>query len=375
MTEGGGGSQAGRPQAALRRDANSASLTRRSLLGAAGAGLFLKPSKALAETAQVPRRVPFGAALQSQYLGDSRYVSLFEKHCDIILPMNELKFGLVHPGPEAYAFEAADAVLDVANRAGRASRGHAVIWWNELPDWLTAGSDARTAEAALRRHVETVVGRYAGRLASWDVVNEVVAHEAPPESPLRDSFWQKVMGPRHIPVAFRAVAEADPKARLVLNDYDLEFRGERFDRRRAVVIEIVRQLQDAGIRIDAVGIQGHLYAEQRIDIPALAAFGTALKRQGVELMVTELDVIDWKISGGAEAQDRAAGRIVADFLDGVFAAGRPAAVIAWGLSDRYSWIPDVMPHPDGTPSRPLPFDKDDRPKSWFDLIERRLRES
>ncbi|WP_235919022.1 endo-1,4-beta-xylanase [Aureimonas psammosilenae] len=320
------------------------------------------------------RRVPFGAALASQHLGDKRYLDLFSKHCDIALPMNELKFGLVHPEAARYDFGPADAVLDFTEAGRMRSRGHAVIWWNEVPNWLAADEEAGFAERALRAHVETVVGRYRGRLQSWDVVNEVIAHEAPPDAPLRDTYWQRAMGPRHIPVAFEAVAKADPKARLVLNDYDLEFRGERFDRRRAVAIEIVRQLQDAGIRIDAVGIQGHLYAEQRIDVPALARFGEELKRMGVSLLVTELDVIDWKIEGGPERQDEAASRIVGDLMDGVFAAGPPLAVIAWGLSDRYSWIPDVMPHSDGTPSRPLPFDADYRAKSWFGPLEKRLRE-
>ncbi|GGD96941.1 beta-xylanase [Aureimonas endophytica] len=359
--------------AILAAKTSGGSLTRRSLLAGGTLALAGMPM-AQAASPRPARRVPFGAAMQAEHLGDARYRALFRAHCDLVLPMNELKFGLVHPEPERFDFAPADAVLDLARAEGQDARGHAVIWWNEVPPWLAAVTEPGAAERALRQHVETVVGRYAGRLASWDVVNEVVAHEAPPDAPLRDTVWLRALGPRHIPLAFAAVATADPQAKLVLNDYDLEFEGDRYDRRRATVLEIVRQLQEAGLRIDAVGIQGHLYAEKRIDIPALAAFGAALRRLGIALMVTELDVIDWRIPGGAAAQDAAAARIVGDFLEGVFAAGRPAAVIAWGLTDRYSWVDDAMPHADGTPSRPLPFDADYRPKPWFDLIERRLRD-
>ncbi|RZJ37898.1 MAG: 1,4-beta-xylanase, partial [Brevundimonas sp.] len=115
-----------------------------------------------------------------------------------------------------------------------------------------------------------------------------------------------------------------------------------------------------------------LYADQRIDVPAVAAFGRALKAMGVSLAVTELDIIDWNIRGGPEEQDAAALRIVGDLLDGVFDAGRPDAVISWGMSDRYSWIEEAMPRRDGKPCRPLPLDADYRPKPWFELIRKRL---
>ena len=353
----------------LQPDHREGSLTRRSFMGGAlAAGVAEAPAPARA----APRRVPFGAAIQAEHFPDRRYRRLFAEHCDIVLPMNELKVSLIHPERDTFRFEPADRLIDFATANGKRSRGHTIIWWDGLPAWLEALSDPAEVERELRRHIDAVVGRYAGRLASWDVVNEVVAYEAPFDAPLRDSFWHRTMGPRHIPVAFDAVARADPKAKLVLNDYDLEFKGALYDRRRAAVLGIVRRLQDENIRIDAVGIQGHLYPQLEIDREALLRFGTELKRLGLELLVTELDVIDWKIGGGPAMQDEAAARVVGDFLDGVFASGPPAAVITWGLTDRYSWIDDVMPHSDGTPSRPLPFDADYRVKDWFALIEKRI---
>jgi endo-1,4-beta-xylanase len=346
-------------------------LTRRSFLaGAAATGalpLVLPVAAAAAE------KIPFGGAMQIEFMdSDPAYPQAFLDHCDLILPMNELKFSMLRPERETFNFAPADRLVDFALSNGKTARGHTHIWWDALPDWLQAITAAGEAEAALVQHIDTVMGHYRGRLGSWDVVNEVIAHEPTAEAPLRDSYWLKVMGPRHIPIAFAAAARADPDARLVLNDYDLEFVGERYDMRRAVALSIVRQLQDAKLRIDAVGIQAHLYSDQAIDIEALAKFGEALKRLGVSLLVTELDIIDWNISGGAAEQDAAALKIVGDLMDGMFAAGRPDAVIAWGITDRYSWISDVMPRRDGKPERPLPLDDDYRPKPWFDLIKRRL---
>ena len=346
-------------------------LTRRSFLAggaAVGALPLLRPVAASAAS-----KIPFGGAIQVEFMdSDPAYPKAYLDHCDLILPMNELKFSMLRPVREEFNFAPADRLVDFALSNGKTSRGHTHIWWDALPDWLRAITAAGEAETALVQHIETVMDRYRGRLGSWDVVNEVIAHEPTADAPLRDSYWLQVMGPRHIPVAFAAAAKADPGARLVLNDYDLEFAGERYDMRRAVALSIVRQLQDANLRIDAVGIQGHLYAEQSIDIPALAKFGEDLKRLGVSLLVSELDIIDWNIRGGPKEQDAAALKIVGDLLDGILAAGRPDSVVCWGITDRYSWISDVMPRRDGKPERPLPLDADYRPKPWFDLIKRRL---
>ncbi|MBC8129245.1 MAG: endo-1,4-beta-xylanase [Rhizobiaceae bacterium] len=356
--------------AAAGRSLSRSRLTRRSFLAAAAASALPAMSRPAGAKA---RRVPFGGAIQIEYLdSDPAYSRAFLQHCDIILPMNELKFSSLRPTREDFNFAPADRLVDLALSNGKRSRGHTHVWWNALPDWLQSIGSAMEAERELVRHIETVMDRYRGRLESWDVVNEVIAHVPTRDEPLRDTYWLRTMGARHIPVAFEAAQRADPSARLILNDYDLEFSGDRYDARRAIALSLVRQLQDAGIRIDGVGIQAHLYADLKIDVEAVARFGADLKALGLSLIVTELDVIDWNIRGGPEEQDAAALVVVGDLLDGIFAAGPPDAVIAWGITDRYSWIPDVMPRRDGTPSRPLPLDADYRPKPWFDLIEARL---
>lgn len=361
-----------RTSAGLARFSSSAaSLTRRSMLQGAGiAGLVsFWPQRGEAATG-----VPFGAAIQSDYFdADPEYRAAFLDRCDLVVPMNELKFGLVHPDRDRFDFERADQLVDWALANGKRSRGHTFVWWNTNPPWLDAVEDEAEMERVLVGHIERVADHYRGRLSSWDVVNEVIANDPLEDgASLRDTVWLRRLGPRHIPLAFQTAARADPQARLVINEYDLEFEGPRHDARRAIMLEIVRQLQDANIRIDAVGLQGHLYAHQKVDIDALARFGEELKRRGVGLIATELDVIDFQVPGGPEAQDAAAGRVVSDFLDGLLAAGRPEAVIAWGITDRYSWVGEAMPRPDGTPSRPLPLNREMRPKPWYEMLRRRL---
>lgn len=360
---------------------NSAgTLTRRSLL-AAGAGLALAPGAAASARAEGhgasrSGTVPLGCAIQAEYLDvDPAYRNAAVEYFDLIMPMNELKFGQIRPTRDSWNFEPADRLVEFALSHGRSTRGTCHVWWNSTPEWVDRIETAREAEAALIEHIERVGDRYRGRLIGWDVVNEVIANNPLSEGPLRRTAWLKKLGPRHIPIAFEATARADPDARLVINDYDLEFAGPRYDARREVMLTIVRQLQDRNLAVTGVGIQGHLYADRTIDKDALERFHRTLDGLGVGLLVTELDVIDWESVPGAEPQDATAHRLVADLLDGVFAFQAPESVIVWGVSDRYSWVSDVLPRPDGHPSRPLPLDRDMSPKRWMRLLRQRLRSS
>ena len=330
-------------------------------------------SAASAASGQPARGVPLGGALQSYYFdSDPAYRDAFLGPYDLIMPMNALKFDQVQPTRDGWNFEPADQVLGFAEKHGKLSRGHCHVWWGATPDWVEAIETEKEAEAALVGHIERVCDRYRGRLTGWDVVNEVIANDPIEEGRfLRDTVWLQKLGPRHIPLAFETAARADPGARLVVNDYALEFVGPRYDARRRIMLDIVRQLQDRNVQIHGVGVQGHLYADRTIDRDALEAFHRTLDRMGVSLLVTELDVIDWVSDPAPEAQDRTAYRLVSDFLDGVFAWKPPEMVVVWGVSDRHSWVTDVMSRPDGAPSRPLPLDRDLKPKRWMSLLRQR----
>lgn len=348
-------------------------LTRRAFLGAGAAALALQP----AHGQIVPRGIPFGAAIQTDFFDDAAYRQAFIDECDIVLPMNEFKFGLVQWERGKFDFTNADRLVDFAQQHGKTVRGQPFVWHLTNGPWLETIDNEREATAVLTEHIERTADRFKGRITDWDVVNEVITHDPleSPSAPLRDTFWLRTLGPRYIPLAFRVAADADPTAKLVINDYDLEFVGESYNARRDIMLSIVRQLQDAHLRVDAVGFQAHLYAHQKIDVEATARFKEELRRLGVGIIVTELDVIDFQIQGGPEAQDEAAQVVVSDFLDAVLPGAPPLAVITWGITDRHSWVDGAMPHADGLPSRPLPLDANDRPKDWYLKMRSRLSAS
>ncbi len=294
---------------------------------------------------------------------------LLIRHADVIVPMNALKWASLRYVKRRFDFSGADEIIEFAERHGKAIHGHTLLWYGFNPKWLDRVRSERDLERFLNEHIETVMGRYAGRIASWDVVNEVVAHDPLNGGAWRRGVWYDVMGPRHVEVAFRAAALVDPSADLYINDYDLEDASPRTKARQDALLKIVRRLQDKNIPIHGVGLQAHLYAERKIGKDNLFIFIEQLKRLGLKVAVTELDVIDWKLPRDPQVRDRAVEATAREFLETLTASVTPSILTTWGLNDRYSWIRDTFKRNDRGRARPLPFDRDWNPKPFFDLIQ------
>jgi endo-1,4-beta-xylanase len=341
-------------------------MDRRAILAGTAASLVA----AGVSSASVPRMRYGAAAMKENFMDDPRYRDALVRHCDIIVPMNDLKWEALRPTRQEFSFEDADRILNFARSNGKSVRGHALCWYGGMPAWTKTIATRQEAERELITHIEKVAGRYAGRIPSWDVVNEAIAHDPARQGVWRDTLWHRLLGPAHIEMAFRAAAAADPRAELVYNDYDLETNDPREELRRKEVLNLVRRLQDRNIPIHAIGFQAHLYAERTIDPDGIARFANALKALGVKIIVTELDVIDWRLPAPAAERDKLAARHVETFLAALTATGPIDTVITWGITDRYSWVPETFKRNDSAKSRPLPLDEEYRAKPFMDVIER-----
>jgi endo-1,4-beta-xylanase len=314
--------------------------------------------------------IPYGAAARSGALAsDPSYRAAMIANCQLIVPENELRWTELRPARDQYRFEKADAMLDFAQQNGIDVRGHALAGHGGLPAWTDAIASRAEAERELVNHIQTVVGRYRGAIPSWDVVNEPLAHWPEDESSFRPSIWTSRLRADYLPIALRATAAADPDARLVLNEYDLEFRGPRFVARRHALIGLLRTLRDRDVPLHAVGLQAHLFADRAIDRDGLQALLAEIARLELDVLITELDVIDYELPGKVSERDARVAGMAQGFLKTVCEVACPKAIVTWGLSDRYSWVPTYFRRPDGMPNRPLPLDADLKPKPLYDVIE------
>jgi endo-1,4-beta-xylanase len=318
--------------------------------------------------------IPYGSAVRAGMLAsDAVYRAAIIANCQSIVPEGEMKWPDIHPARNQYRFEQADALVDFARQNKIAIRGHTLAWYGGMPEWTASISGRAEAERELVDHIETVVSRYRGEIPSWDVVNEPLVDWPQDESSLRPSIWTTQLGPDYIPIALRTAAMADPDAQLVLNEYDVEYEGARFAARRKALIALLRSLRDRGVPLHAVGLQAHLFASRRIDRDALQGFLSEIVALKLDVLVTELDVIDYELPGEISRRDALVAAMADQFLGAVCDVVRPKAILTWGLTDRYTWVPTYFTRKDGLPNRPLPFDADYRRKPLFDVIEKYRR--
>lgn len=338
-----------------------------SLAVAAHAALQMPAANAAAP----PRQIPYGSAVRGDALvDDPAYRMALAEYCQLVVPEGGLKWDTVRPSEDRFDFYEGDKLLAFAEQNGMKMRGHTLIWYAAMPEWTSSIRGGKAAEKALTKHIRTVVGQYKGRIPSWDVINEAIAEDPRGSDYLRPNLWLENMGKGYIESAFRRAAEADPKVQLVFNEYDIECVGEQFKNRRNALLRVVRDLRDRDAPIHAVGFQGHLKGEHEIDKEGVSSFVAELKAMNVDVLVTELDVIDKFLSSDEKQRDDVIAGRVTDLLQAISDANRPTAILTWGISDRYTWVPMYFTRDDGSPNRPLPLDRDYKVKPLMKVIDR-----
>ena len=264
---------------------------------------------------------------------------------------NAMKWGPIHPEPDRYDFAAADAVVAFAEANGMRIRGHTLIWSQSLaqgtPEYVREADSPEALRALMADHIGTVVGRYAGRLDAWDVVNEPLTNVG---SQLHESVFTDQLGVDYITEAFQLARAAD--GTLEDGDWiDIEFGAERFEAFHDLVAELLAR----GAPIDAIGIQAH-YAFGLPDFAKLRATIEAFGALGLEVELTELDIALFLMPPGLDREGKL--RVQGAFYEEIarICVELPACtgITTWGVADRYTWLDAFT----GRDADPLLFDDD-----------------
>jgi endo-1,4-beta-xylanase len=291
-----------------------------------------------------------------------------------------MKPGSIHPEEKTWDFAQADALVKFAEANHLQIFGHNLLWHNQTADWFFRNGDhAATREellARLKNHIDTVVGRYKGKIRGWDVVNEAIAEGGADD--LRPTAWLKGIGDDYIVKAFQFAHEADPDAELQYNDYNIESKPKR-DR----TIRLIKTLQSAGVPVAAVGIQGHWILD-KVPYAEIETSINEFHKLGVKVMITELDldVLPRQATGadinqterdGTKGTPAISDEILkrqaqqyAKLFD-LFHRHRDAVsrVTFWGLNDGRSWL-NYWPRQ--RTDFPLLFDRQSHPKPAFQAV-------
>jgi endo-1,4-beta-xylanase len=310
----------------------------------------------------------YGCAVNPMLLAtDAAYAELIRQQANIVVAENAMKWGPMRPTIDTYNFEQADAVVAFAEKNGMKVRGHNLCWHRQLPAWFKDQATTANARGLLAAHIAQVAGRYAGRMHSWDVVNEAILTTDGRADGLRDSPWLQLIGADYIEQAFQAARVADPQALLTYNDYGIEGEDAASETKRAAVLVLLRRLKARHVPLDAVGIQSHVTAGHTYGA-GLTGFIAAARGLGLQVFLTEMDVNDREWPADEAIRDTAVADCYGSFLNTALADPAVRAVLTWGITDKATWLNSEGARKDHLPERCLPFDKDDKPTKAFFAI-------
>lgn len=324
-----------------------------------------------------------GTAMNTgQILGkDTASIRIIKQQFNTITAENCMKCGPLQPEEGKFNFALADQFVEFGMQNQMFIVGHNLVWHSQAPKWFfvdTQGNDVsrEVLIGRLKNHIQTVVGRYKGKVKGWDVVNEAILDDGS----WRESKLLQIIGPDFVKLAFGFAHEADPDAELYYNDYSMVLTG-----RREGVVRMVKDMQKDGIRIDGIGMQGHC----SMDFPKIEEFEKSIvtfARLGVKVMITEMDIsalpspkdrqgadvdsrVDYKAelnpytNGLPEEVEKAHAKRYREFFD-LFLKHQDkiSRVTLWGVQDGQSWK-NNFPVP-GRTDYPLLFDRNYQPKSF-----------
>ncbi len=322
-----------------------------------------------------------GVAVNKRNVSIPQQMALVRQQFNSMTAENDMKPVSVHPAEGVWNWGGADSIANFARQAGIKLRGHCLCWHAQFADWMFTDKKGRPVKKEvfyqrLREHIHTVVNRYKDVVYCWDVVNEAISDNPrgefrdgkwQPGSPYRDSRHYQLCGDEFIAKAFEYAHEADPNALLFYNDYNECEPGKR-DR----IYDMVKKMQQQGVPIHGIGMQGHynIYgpSEEEIDA-AISKYAQIVKH----IHVTELDVRTNQEMGGQLRFSRGEQKPLAPYLQAlqndqynrifrVFRKHRDVidCVTFWNLSDRDSWL--------GVDNHPLPFDEHYKAKPVYRII-------
>ncbi|MEU6141308.1 endo-1,4-beta-xylanase [Streptomyces sp. NPDC047081] len=274
-----------------------------------------------------------------------------------LTPGNAMKWGSVEPAQGSFNWTEADQIVAFAQAHNQQVRGHTLVWHSQNPSWLTNGSwTSAQLGSLLQNHISTEVGRYKGRIAAWDVVNEPFNEDGT----YRSTLWYNGLGADYIANALTWARAADPDARLYINDYNVE----GVNAKSTALYNLVKDLKSRGIPIDGVGLQAHLILGQ---VPAtLQQNIQRFADLGVDVAITELDVRMALPSDSTKLAQQAAD--YKSVLAACVAVTRCAGVTVWGFTDSDSWVPSTFPGYGAA----TPYDENYAPKPAYYAIAQAL---
>ncbi|MEM9506976.1 MAG: endo-1,4-beta-xylanase [Cyanobacteria bacterium P01_E01_bin.35] len=296
-----------------------------------------------------------------------------------------------------YNFEQIDTFINFAEQNNLNFRAHPMIWSEFNSPWVvekfkSSSTTSAEIEQIFTNHITTLGKKYAGRVDSWDVVNEGIRVEDGRADNLKDTAlsgvrgekyptWLNFLGANYIEQAFRIAAAADPQATLLYNENNLTYSSPSgnsyWEQRRTAVLKLLERLKSKGTPIHALGVQSHLLAHHNKDFDGkkFRKFLSDVASMGLKIIISELDVNDRELPKNIKLRDRIVAESYYQYLSVVLDEPAVTTIVNWGITDRHTWLSSFTPRKDGAAVRPLLRDRRYGRKLAWNAVARALKEA
>jgi endo-1,4-beta-xylanase len=319
--------------------------------------------------AAAEKGIDVGTAVDPRYFAEPQYSEILANQFSVIEPENAMKFEPIHPRPDTdpnpYDFSGADQIVQFAQEHGQKVRGHCLVWYQQVSRWLREGNytPAQMSDI-LHRHIQTVMGHFAGKVFAWDVVNEAINDDGS----MRSSIWYDKpgfgfagQGTHYVEQAFRWAHKADPHAKLFYNDFSDELPNPKSN----AIYEMLKDFKSRGVPVDGIGFQCHLW--RGFNSPEnLKAFRENLERFHALGLIIHLTEIDATLKGDSQEAFQEEAKLYGDIIRTAVSVPGVKLVQTWGFTDKHSWINNPMA---GT-GWALPWDANYAKKpAWYAMMQ------
>jgi len=201
-------------------------------------------------------------------------------------------------------------------------RAHTLLWGgndaHSMPDWVRSLPTPQAITDTCKMRVQREVSRYKGVIKEYDVINEPLTGHA--------DWLRKTVGDSILWNCFKWAREADPDAKLYINDYNVEYNwGQAVEYR-----DLIKKIVANGGPVTGVGLQAHFWDCCRPNVDELVKNINIIAQAGLPMRLTEYD---WGTNLTEKQQ-------VDDFvkvLTVAFSHPSVNGMISWGLSDDGAW--------------------------------------
>lgn len=308
----------------------------------------------------IQNRVLVGTEFPSGFttMSDSTtFLNTAKAEFNLVTAENCMKWDATEPNQNQFNFSEGDKLVNWAKENNFVVHGHTLVWHSQTPYWVQ-NLNASAMEAAMNNHIDKVMGHYKGQIPIWDVANEVFEEDGN----FRNSFWYRTMGKSFVEKAFIRARAADPSAKLIYNDYNLEYTGPKSNAAYAML----KDFKSRGIPVDGIGFQMHLDIQYAIDYDDFARNMQRFADLGLEIYITEMDVRISSNPTQAELEKQAS--YYKNIIEKCMAQPAVKAIQVWGFTDKYSWVPQTFPGRDNA----LIFDRNYNPKPAYYAMQAAL---